>query len=211
MFLIYGCIIENIVKKPLKLQRILYVQLFLMLMLIYLNFYWTKKMKLIKEIESRRDNKGRLRKQGIFWCDFCKSEVKKDIENGLRDKSCGCNKKEIQKTNQLHKSNSNYKHGESATKLYKQYDGMKRRCSYKKHKSYKDYGSRGITVCPEWTNDYIAFRDWALNNGYEEGLQINRRNTITMKIANEIRTLHKTGLYTQQELASIFDITQDQI
>ena len=35
-------------------------------------------------------------------------------------------------------------------------------------------GGRGITVCEEWCNDYAAFRDWALSNGYAENLTIDR-------------------------------------
>ena len=205
-------------------------------MLICLKFFWIKKMKLIEEVESRRDNKGRLRKRGKFFCAFCKLEVEKDLENGLRDKSCGCSKEKIQKNNQLNKNNSNYKHGESTIKLYRVWDGIKQRCSNPKTKSYKNYGGRGITICLEWTNDYTKFRDWALNNGYAEGLQINRINNngnycpencewitpkencrnkrgviLTLEIANEIKKLYATGNYTQKELAEKFNVTQDHI
>src|SRR3990167_3876062 len=126
----------------------------------------------------------------------------------------------------IHGHNKNaLQHGETGTKLYLTWINMRRRCLDIKNKSYKDYGGRGITICPEWTNDYIAFRDWAINNGYTEGLQINRinndgnyepnncrfltieesnrntRKTITMEIANEIRYLWKTGNCTQKELS----------
>lgn len=37
-----------------------------------------------------------------------------------------------------------------------------------KFSSYKNYGSRGITVCDEWKTDYAAFKKWAYANGYDE-------------------------------------------
>ncbi len=47
-------------------------------------------MQLIKEIESKRDNKGKLKKFGLFYCSFCNKEVVRDLYSGLRYKSCGC-------------------------------------------------------------------------------------------------------------------------
>lgn len=54
------------------------------------------------------------------------------------------------------------------------YHGMKQRCYYQKHKAYKNYGGRGITVCEEWKNSSKAFFEWALANGYEEHLTLDR-------------------------------------
>lgn len=51
---------------------------------------------------------------------------------------------------------------------------MKRRCYDSKRESYVDYGGRGIIICDEWLNDFVAFKDWALANGWEEGLEIDR-------------------------------------
>ena len=50
---------------------------------------------------------------------------------------------------------------------------MKRRCTIPKDESYKNYGGRGITVCDEWL-DPINFIEWALANGYKEGLTLER-------------------------------------
>ncbi len=59
-------------------------------------------------------------------------------------------------------------HGESSTRLFRVWTGMKNRCYNKNEPSYQNYGARGIGVCSEWLNSYEAFRDWALANGYDE-------------------------------------------
>lgn len=67
-----------------------------------------------------------------------------------------------------------YKHGGSYTRIYNIWEGMKSRCYNKNHKSYQRYGGRGIFVCDDWKNDFTAFRDWALLNGYSDDLSIDR-------------------------------------
>jgi hypothetical protein len=52
---------------------------------------------------------------------------------------------------------------------------MKQRCYYKKGISYPNYGGRGIEVCRDWKDSYIAFKDWAYNNGYIEGLSLDEQ------------------------------------
>ena len=84
-------------------------------------------------------------------------------------KSCGCLRKEIA-------SKKSYKHGGSKTKLYRIWDEMNGRCHCKSNKPLKNYGGRGISVCDEWRNDFSAFRLWAISNGYQEGLTIERVN-----------------------------------
>ena len=51
---------------------------------------------------------------------------------------------------------------------------MKLRCYNPKIKSYKDYGGRGIKICPEWLENKMNFYNWAMANGYEDGLTIER-------------------------------------
>lgn len=50
----------------------------------------------------------------------------------------------------------------------------KLRCYDKTCVKYKSYGARGIKMCDEWLNNYHAFYDWAINNGYQDGLTIDR-------------------------------------
>ena len=44
---------------------------------------------------------------------------------------------------------------------------MKARVFDAKHKSYKDYGGRGISICQEWL-DFETFYKWAMNTGYDQ-------------------------------------------
>lgn len=59
------------------------------------------------------------------------------------------------------------KHGGSNTRLYRVYTDMKNRVYNKNCEKYPLYGGRGISVCDEWKKSFIAFRDWAIGNGYD--------------------------------------------
>lgn len=87
------------------------------------------------------------------------------FKNGLPT-SCGC----IMKHNHL------YKHGLSNTRLHRIWDGIIQRCKDKKCPAYKNYGGRGITVCQEWLDDFMNFYNWAIENGYNDNLTIDRIN-----------------------------------
>jgi hypothetical protein len=65
-------------------------------------------------------------------------------------------------------------HGESKTKLYRVWRHMIERCNNKNNSEYHNYGERGIMVCEKWRNSFLSFKDWAINNGYKECLQIDR-------------------------------------
>jgi hypothetical protein len=54
--------------------------------------------------------------------------------------------------------------------------GMRERCVNPKHVAYDNYGGRGIYVCSEWLASGKAFVDWAFANGWEHGLQLDRRD-----------------------------------
>lgn len=58
-------------------------------------------------------------------------------------------------------------------RLYNIWRGIIKRCLNPKEKVYKDYGAKGITVCDEWLQ-YKPFEEWALNNGYDDTLSIDR-------------------------------------
>ena len=67
-------------------------------------------------------------------------------------------------------------HGMKHTKLYYRWARMKTRCLNKNVSSYKYYGGRGITVCDEWCNSFMAFYTWAMANGYRNDLDLDRRD-----------------------------------
>lgn len=80
-------------------------------------------------------------------------------------KSCGCSRKHI-----------NIKHGKTNTRLFITWQNIKNRCYNNCNNEYKNYGARGIAVCNEWVHDFMAFYNWAMNNGYDDNLTIDRIN-----------------------------------
>lgn len=104
----------------------------------------------------------------LFKCDCGNEKIinKYKVTNG-KICSCGCMRKEkITKRNMTH--------GLFNTKLYGVWRNMKKRCLNPKCKSFIHYGARGIKVCMEWRKDFIPFYKWAMENGYKDGLTIDR-------------------------------------
>lgn len=85
---------------------------------------------------------------------------------GRNTSSCGClHKQRLLLANQTHK--------ETGSRLHRIWTNMKSRCHNPKATGFQSYGGRGIRVCDEW-NSYENFRDWALSNGYNDDLTIDR-------------------------------------
>ena len=57
--------------------------------------------------------------------------------------------------------------------LYWAWKSMKQRCQNPRCQAYHNYGARGITVCKDW-QAFEPFCEWALANGYEKGLDLDR-------------------------------------
>ena len=102
-------------------------------------------------------------------CGTIRSVRQLSLRQGV-SRSCGCLHREEAGKQIGDRSRT---HGDFGTKLYGVWAAMKRRCYNPNTKFYHDYGGRGITVCDEW-QEYIPFKEWALANGYEEGLTIDR-------------------------------------
>lgn len=59
------------------------------------------------------------------------------------------------------------------SRMYKCWASMKRRCYNKNVSNYARYGGREIRVCLEW-HTFLSFYNWAINNGYNDNLQLDR-------------------------------------
>ena len=113
------------------------------------------------------DNLGK----NIAWLCRCDCGVKKSVlaYNLLagKSRSCGCVRgKKLGEFSTTHNG--------SKTKLYAIYKGMKQRCNNDKNPAYKYYGGKGVCIYGRWMENFDAFRKWSLDNGYEEGLSIDR-------------------------------------
>lgn len=116
----------------------------------------------------RRDVSAPYQGRWLCSCD-CGNTITAYTSNLKRGhtKSCGCLHKDVMR--EVFGT-----HGESHTRLHNIWLCMKERCGNPNAANYHYYGGRGITVCDEWKSNYIAFRDWALANGYSSDLSIDR-------------------------------------
>jgi hypothetical protein len=118
-------------------------------------------------------------RQGLsLW--LCKCDCGKETTtrgSGLRGgttRSCGCAWKEMMaKINTTH-SLSVDKNG-NTPRLYRAWRNMKSRCFNPNTPKYKNHGGRGITVCEQWM-DYLNFHKWAMSNGYNDNLTLERKD-----------------------------------
>jgi hypothetical protein len=90
------------------------------------------------------------------------------LRNGV-SKSCGCFKKEQQ--SQRAKVHGLYQHP-----LNKRWITMNQRCTNPNVNRYERYGGRGLKVCDEWKNDFLAFYNWSMENGYSSKMTLDRIN-----------------------------------
>jgi len=111
----------------------------------------------------------------VYWVCICDCGVE-TVARGtsLRSgaiKSCGCLRKErLDKSITTHGLTGGRNH---TLRLYRIWRNMKSRCFNPKTPKYKNHGGRGITICPEWM-DYKPFHNWAIANGYQDDLTIER-------------------------------------
>lgn len=155
---------------------------------------------------------------------------------------CGCRQVKIVRADALMNGRSkhckycnNLTHHLSKNILYYTFYKLRARCYNLKATGYKYWGGRGIIICDEWKNNFKAFYDWSINNGWEEGLEIDRinnngnyepsncrwttsvinnRNKRNIKLnpqkVEEIKQLIANHL-TQQNIADIYNVCRESI
>ena len=115
--------------------------------------------------------KGKSKSGDVLWhfecvCGKVHYATASNLKN-QRVKSCGC-----LKISGIKKANST--HGKSNEPIYPVWKTMRARCKNKNNKKYPRYGARGIKVCKEWDESFESFYEWAILNGYKDGLTIDR-------------------------------------
>jgi len=115
---------------------------------------------------------GNNKRGSKIWLCKCECGNTKEIVSSLlksgNTKSCGCIMKSILE-------NRNTVHGlaKKNRRLYNIWCRMRQRCNNSNSSDYDRYGGRGIDVCAEWSS-FRSFYNWAINNGYESNLSIDR-------------------------------------
>lgn len=67
-------------------------------------------------------------------------------------------------------------HGKSPERLWNTWINMRARCNKENDPAFRHYGGRGISICEEWNDSFVSFRDWAFSSGWEPHLELDRTN-----------------------------------
>ena len=115
------------------------------------------KLTIIRELPGRIRRRGDTLRIVLVRCD-CGGE-KKMILGSLRIKrfptvSCGCQQRKSGESGGRYK-----KHGMSHSPEYESWRSMIGRCKNQNASNYYRYGGRGITICPEWKDFRVFFRN----------------------------------------------------
>jgi len=108
------------------------------------------------------------RRMSNFKC-YCGTEFNCQlfkVKSG-KTKSCGCLQRKAT-------GDANRIHGLKNHELYGVWSGMKARCYNIKTKQYNNYGGKGVIVYREWADNFMVFYNWAIVNGWKQGLQLDK-------------------------------------
>lgn len=160
-------------------------------------------------------------KNGKLWLCRCDCGKEKEVPTKYLTsgdtKSCGCYRKECEIKNLSQFWGKIKTHGLSKTRIYQTWADMKDRCNNPNNNAYDSYGGRGIRVCDEWIIDFMNFYNWAMKNGYNDTLTIDRINVngnyepkncrwVSWKIqGNNRRTTRKITIYGETKTAYEFE------
>lgn len=128
------------------------------------------RLTVIQRAPNKQYRCGQTQAQFLCKCD-CGEEIIVlgcNLKSG-HTQSCGCLRDQATAERSI-------THGMTNTSLYGVWNTMRQRCMNPNNHKYADYGGRGISVCKEWQNSFKAFFDWAVANGWEKGLTIERKD-----------------------------------
>lgn len=111
------------------------------------------KLVVLGEAPKREGSKAR---RWLVRCACGKEYDVGDSHLGPRNFSTGC--KDCSEGGRA--KGANTIHGQTGTRLYKIWEGIKVRCTNTKRDTAKDYIGRGIIMHPEWVESFEAFRDY---------------------------------------------------
>lgn len=136
----------------------------------------------IKDITGQKFNRWTVlnfvetRNHNAYWLARCECGTERILSTAYltsgMSQSCGCLRteraKEFKKYGELERDDKNH------PVLYKRYHSIKQRCYNPSCHAYYNYGARGIKMCDEWNDDFIAFYNWSMNSGYRDDLTLDR-------------------------------------
>ncbi len=108
----------------------------------------------------------RRRQWAVAQCD-CGRVFAFNVQSRGNRSSCGCEVAIV--AGKLNRS-----HGAFRSRLYSTWQNMRQRCSNPRRDNYPRYGGKSVRVCKSWNDSFVAFRDWAMANGYADNLTIDR-------------------------------------
>lgn len=127
------------------------------------------KLTIVKEVAPNVTPCGTIQRKFLCKCE-CGNEVLRSLQTLTKGakSSCGCT------SYQIGEQNKKYEKGTTKSFLYSTWNGMRQRCNNPNSSSYRRYGGRGISVCKEWNDNFLAFEKWAKENGAKKELTIDR-------------------------------------
>ena len=106
------------------------------------------------------------KRYGLYECEMCMSLTKMIVSDVKRRKVRYCKS--------CSTSISKTTHGQNKTPLHTIWLGIRSRCFSHKNTSYSYYGGAGVGIDEEWSDNFLSFKKWCIDNKWEKGMHISR-------------------------------------
>lgn len=127
------------------------------------------RLTFIRVVERKiKGNRGiKVHRMGLYMCDCGNEvEVKMGHVNYGNRKTCGCGIGTIKTGGAIH--------GLRKHRLYKVWADIKNRCLNPRTPQYRYYGGCGVKICDEWKNNFKAFYDWCMEEGWDMSKEVDK-------------------------------------